>query len=155
MRNIIDFSSVTELPRENIEYLSSGLIVSNCENAFMALFKLISLPYNEFNIDTRYCTNMHDMFRNCLSLTSLNISGMSTISCIEMDYMFSYCTNLQEIICPDGFDLSSCSDIAYMFDGCTSYSGEPLHLKNVPRELDFSNIGGTEGTHYVIDSYLD
>ena len=155
MRNVIESTIVTELPRENIEYLSSGLVVSDCISAFMALFKLISLPYNEFNIDTRYCTNMHNMFRNCPSLPSLNISGMNTISCIDMDYMFAYCTNLQEIICPDGFDLSSCSNIAYMFDGCTSYIGEPLHFKNVPRTLDFSNIGGIEGKHYVIDSYLD
>ena len=95
------------------------------------------------------------MFDACIRLPSLNISGMNTISCTDMSYMFAYCTNLQEIICQDGLDLSSCESVDCMFNGCDSYNGEPLHLKNVPRELDFSNIGGTEGTHYVIDNYLD
>ena len=56
--------------------------------------------------------------------------------------------------------MSSCTDVRYMFNDCSSYSGEPLHFKNVPRDLDFSRIGGIEGTHiegthYVIDSYKD
>ena len=68
--------------------------------------------------------------------------------------MFQYCESLQEIICPNGFDLSSCSNIRDMFTNCNSYR-EPLHFKNVPRALDFSNIGGTKGTHYVIDNYKD
>jgi len=69
--------------------------------------------------------------------------------------MFYRCSSLQKIICPNGFDLSSCKEIDYMFNGCTLYNGEPLHFKNVPRDLDFSNIRGTEGVHYIIDSYKD
>lgn len=49
-------------------------------------------------------------------------------------------------------DLSSARYISYMFNSGTSFPN-PIHLKNVPKNLDFSNIGGIEGTHYIIDNY--
>ena len=93
------------------------------------------------------------MFTGCIALTSLNLSSLDTSKVTDMGYMFTDCKSLQDIICPDGFDISSCTDVGYMFGGCTSYNGEPLHFKNVPRDLDLSDTSGTEGVHYVIDSY--
>ena len=107
------------------------------------------------NFDTGKVTNMIDMFNYCVYLTTLNLSNFDTSKVTSMNSMFFICSRLQEIICPNGFDMSSCTNVANMFYGCTHYNGEPLHFKNVPRDLDFSNIRGTEGVHYVIDSYKD
>ena len=151
--NIANYQTVTEIPQENIEYLSSGLAASNCYNMFTFCNKLEYIPWNEFNIDTSYCINMGYMFTACTALTSLNLSNFDTSKVTDMEYMFSGCKSLQEIICPNGFNMSLCTNVGYMFTECNSYSGEPLHFKNVPRNLDFSDIRGTEGVHYVIDSY--
>ena len=206
--NIPNYQTITEIPKENIEYLSSGLSASRCFNTFVNCFELTSIPWNDFDIDTSKCTDMNGMFYWCQSLTSLDLSSMDTsnvtnmnsmfVYCqalsslkisnfntskvTDMKYMFSICTSLitldltgwntskvtnmqsmfsncydlQEIICPNGFDMSSCTSVYNMFQYNTSnYSGEPLHFKNVPRSLDFSNIQGAEGQYYVIDSYLD
>ena len=115
--------------------------------------QLTSIPWNEFNIDTSQCKYMNSMFYHCDALTSLDLSSFDTSKVKSMSSIFQYCESLQEIICPNGFDLSSCTFISDIFYHCTSYNGEPLHFKNVPRDLDFSRIGGTEGKHYVIDSY--
>ena len=179
--NIANYQTITTIPQENIEYLSSGLAASSCKSMFYNCRQLISIPWNEFNIDTSQCTSMVNMFQNCKALTSLNLSNFDTSQVTNMSGMFYncnaltsldlsnfdtskvtsmtdmfyWCESLQKIICPNGFDMSSCTDVGYMFTGCTSYNGEPLHFKNVPRDLDFSYIRGTEGIHYVIDSYKD
>ena len=205
--NIANYETITKLPQKNIEYLSSGLSASDCDFMFSNCIKLVSIPWNEFNIDTSQCTSMSGMFYTCRALTSLNLSSFDTSKVTMMNGMFYYCTalasldlsnfdtskataiyqmfwycesltsldlsnfdtskvtsmnsmfnscgSLQEIICPNGFDMSSCTDVRYMFSNCNSYTGEPLHFKNVPRNLDFSSIGGAEGKHYVIDSYKD
>ena len=179
--NIANYGTITTIPQENIEYLSSGLSASNCVEMFHGCRQLTSIPWNDFDIDTSQCTSMRYMFWDCDALTSLDLSSLDTSEVTDikymfwdctalasldlsnfntskvaiMSYIFSRCGSLQEIICPNGFDMSSCTDIRYMFTDCTSYNGEPLHFKNVPRDLDFSSIGGTEGTHYVIDNYID
>ena len=231
--NIANYQTITTIPQENTEYLSSGLTASNCQTMFNNCKQLTSIPWNDFNIDTSQCTNMRYMFYNCRTLTSLDLSSMDTSQVTDMNDMFYYCSsltnldlsnfdtnqctnmgymfrdcrtltslnvsnfdtskvtnmrymfyncsaltsldlsnfdtshctnmnamfmncyNLQKIICPNGFDLSSCTNIDYMFSGCALYNGKPLHFKNVSRDLDFSNIRGTEGVHYVIDSYKD
>ena len=157
--NIASYLTVTKIPQENIEYLSSGLAASNCFNMFSGCSNLTSIPWNEFNIDTSQCTIMSDMFSDCDSITSLNLTGINTSKCTNMVRMFDGCRLLQKIICPDGFDLSSVTTNAMqsMFYDCNSYSGEPLHFKNVPRnlKLNSSHIYGIEGKHYVIDNYID
>ena len=205
-KNIANYRTVTTIPQENIEYLSSGLTASNCRYMFYYCKQLTSIPWNEFDIDTSQCTSMrymfyhcdaltsldlsnidtskvtdmngmfyqcealtsldlsnfntskvtdmYSMFSVCKSLTSLDLSNFNTSQVTKMNNMFRNCGLLQEIICPNGFNLSSCTSIDYMFNNCNLYR-EPLHFKNVPRNLDFTNIDGTEGTHYVIDSYLD
>ena len=152
--NIANYQTVTEIPQENIEYLSSGLCASSCSNMFNVCYELTSIPWNEFNIDTSQCTSMAYMFNKCYNIYTLNLTGIDTGYCTNMGYMFAY-DNIREIICPDGFDLSSCTSVNYMFESCDLYIGEPLHFKNVPRSLDLSTTGGTEGIHYVIDFYKD
>ena len=113
---------------------------------------LTTLDLSKFN--TSQCTIMSYMFGNCSALTSLDLSNFDTSKVTNMSYMFTLCRSLQEIICPNGFDMSSCTNVSFMFLNMNAqYNGEPLHFKNVSRDLDFRGIGGTEGTHYVIDSY--
>ena len=127
--------------------------VTNMRYMFYGCDALTSLDLSNF--DTSKVINMYEMFYSCNALTSLNLSNFDTSKVTNMGDMFRYCESLQEIICPNGFDMSSCTLVRYMFQNCNSYNGEPLHFKNVLRNLDFSDIRGTEGVHYVIDNYID
>jgi len=206
---VSNYRRITELPQENKQYLSSGLWASSCQEMFSPMYMILSIPWNEFNINTSQCTDMNRMFNSCGDLTSLDLSTMNTSKVTNMSSMFSschdltslnlsnfdtrqlqnasnmfnyceklttinlsgwdtsnivnfgsmfyYCLSLQEIICPDGFDMSSCHrtyGISNMFQGCNpSYNGEPLHFKNVPQNVTVTDSKGIEGVHYVIDSY--
>ena len=119
---------------------------------FISCTALTSLDLSNFN--TSKVTDMGDMFENCYALTSLDLSNFNTSKVTIMNSMFYQCRSLQEIICPNGFDLSSCTNIDNMFENCNpSYNGEPLHFKNVPQNVTVTDSKGIEGVHYVIDSY--
>jgi hypothetical protein len=83
--------------------------------------------------------------------TSLNISNFDTSKVTDMSNMFGGCVYLNNII--GTLDLSSCTNVEKMFNNCNPEVN--IHLKNVPRSLDFSTSKGIEGQHYIIDNYID
>ena len=72
--------------------------------------------------DTKNVTNMGNMFYNCLSLTSLDLSSFDTSKVTDMIMMFSYCSKL-EILDISNFDMSNVTDVphttSYMFGDCS------------------------------------
>lgn len=68
-----------------------------------------------------------------------------------MSSMFGGCSNLTSIT--GVIDMSACTDCNGMFNNCDNLTD--VHLCNVPRSLDLYQTGGTEGTTYIIDNYLD
>lgn len=109
----------------------------------------IEAPY--WTVD--HVTDMSFMFHGCSSLTTLDITNWNTSNVSNMRYMFDSCSSLDDIQCVGGIDMSNCTDCTNMFNGCREDLG--VSLQNVPRSLDLSNIGGREGTTYIIDNYLD
>lgn len=192
---------ITTIPKENQEYLDSGLKASDmfymfaygrsltsldlskidtsnvtdmsymffcCEsltNLDLSNFdtsKVIYMPFmfqycyaltslDLSNFDTSNVINMMNMFATCTSLTSLDLSNFDTSKVINMSNMFSNCESLTTII--GSLDTSSCTNCDYMFTNSNNLKG--VHLRNVSRNLDFSNSGGIEGQHYIIDNYID
>ena len=105
-----------------------------------------------------------DYLNQGIKATSLNnafksavLEGIDVLDITNLDT--SLCTNFED--CFHGFeynvkadnalDMSSATTCNYMFLG----SGvRGLHLKNVPRNLNRSYIGGMEDVVYIIDNYL-
>ena len=58
-----------------------------------SISNLISINFNN-NFNTSNVTNMGSMFRDCSSLTSLDLSNFNTANVTSMDYMFSECYKL-------------------------------------------------------------
>ena len=166
------------IPPSNLMYLGSGLSASDCSFMFYNCKALRSFTWPHIdlsrcesisslldgcsslasvtlNMNTENIKYMAGIFYNCNSITSIDLTSFDTSNVTLMNYMFAYCTKLEEIICPDGFDMRSCGNVDFMFNGCSSYNGEPLHFKNMPRSLNFTDIGGTEYTHYIIDNFID
>ena len=94
---------------------------------------------------------MSGMFANCKALISLDLSSFDTNKVANMCGMFKGCNLLIEIT--GVLDLSSCTNVYRMFENCDKLRN--VHLKNVPRTLDFEYSGGIEGTTYIIDNYID
>ena len=61
------------------------------------------------------------MFRDCSSLTSLDLSGLDTSSVESMSGMFSGCSSLKYLDV-SGLDTSSATSMSFMFHGCSSLS---------------------------------
>lgn len=85
--NIQNYRTITEIPQENLNYLQSGLKVSDCGSAFSYCEKLVSIP-KLINIDTSNVKDMGFMFNHCESITSLDLSNFSTSNVTDMDGCF-------------------------------------------------------------------
>ena len=127
-----DTSKVTDMSR----------MFYNCE-------ALTNLDLSNFN--TSKVTDMSRMFYGCEALTNLDLSNFDTSKVTDMSHMFYDCYVLTDVI--GSLDLSSCTNVNNMFSSCNTNAH--IHLKNVPRSLDFSGSGGIEGQQYIIDNYID
>ena len=50
------------------------------------------------------------MFNNCISLSSLDVSGWDVSACTNMSYMFYNCTSLSSLDV-SGWDVSACTNM--------------------------------------------
>jgi surface protein len=71
------------------------------------------------SLDTSEVTNMSYIFSDCISLTSLDLSGWNTSNVTNMQRMFSGCTNLTIVDLSGNFDTSKNTDMSDFFYGCT------------------------------------
>lgn len=138
--NIPDYENVTEIPPENLEYLTSGLKASRIDGLFNGCVRLTTIP--NLNIDTSQCTNMGYMFNTCSYLTSLDVSWIDTSNATDISYMFggkmtsldlshfktSKVTSMSGMFTGmrglqsldlSNFDTSNLKDTSYMFANCS------------------------------------
>ena len=69
--------------------------------------------------DTSKVTSMTNMFKNCKSLTSLNLSSFNTSNVTNMSYMFQYCSKLTSLNL-SSFNTGKVTAMNHMFYGCSS-----------------------------------
>ena len=78
-------------------------------------------------LNTSEVKRMDKMFRNCHSLTNLDLSNFDTQNVLGMSYMFSGCSSLTHLDLSN-FDTRNVLGMSYMFEGC--YSLTHLDLSN-------------------------
>ena len=89
------------------------------------------------NLNTEDVTDMQYMFRNCSSLTTLDLSGFNTANVKNMYMMFLGCSKLTRIYVSDQFTTSAVTESSYMFTSCTSLVGAiPFDTKISEDTLD-------------------
>lgn len=122
------FSYCTNLETLNIStFVTSN--VSDIRGMFDGCCSLTTLDLSHFNLDKcktyKYQFNGSQLFYNCSSLTTINLSGwgeyISGTTC-DLSYMFNGCTNLTNIIGLSGLEISklSSSGLTQTFEGCAS-----------------------------------
>lgn len=162
--NIDNYTTITELPQEHVDYLSSGLRATNMRRMFYNCQKLESLDFNKYRIDTSKCTVMSHAFNTCVNLKELDLSSFDTSSCTNMSYMFYSCnpikliipfntsnvtsmsmmfynSDIDEIAGLESFDTHNVTDMSYMFQYFNRYSkltGLDLSSFDVSKVTDMS-----------------
>ena len=99
--------------------------VTNMQYMFKDCSSLTSLDISSFN--TSNVTSMNSMFNNCTSLTSLDLSSFNTSKVTNMQYMFYHCSSLTSLDLSN-FNTSNVTNMPYMFYDCSSLTS--LNLSN-------------------------
>ena len=129
-------SATTTKTLYNLYIVSEAPIFASfsCSSMFSKFNNLIQINFNN-NFNTSKVTDMSDMFRNCSSLTSLDLSSFNTSSVTNMDYMFNNCSSLTSLDL-SGFNTSKVTHMSGMFKGCSSLTS-----------LDLSNFNTSNVTY--------
>ena len=103
-----------------MKYLNTSE-VTDMGDMFGQCSSLTSLDLSNFN--TAKVTRMLYMFYKCSSLTSLDLSSFNTSKVISIGSMFKDCSSLQTIYVGDRWNMEAVSYDNEMFTGCTSLVG--------------------------------
>ena len=89
----------------------------SCHGWFCEMTSLSKIEGIEY-LNTSNVTDMSQMFYDCSSLTSLDVSGFNTSKVKDMSYMFDLCSSLTSLDVR-GFNTSNVTDMQYMFNSCS------------------------------------
>ena len=107
-------------------------------------------------LNTEDVTTMWGMFRNCSSVTTLDVSSFNTSRVTNMLGMFADCSNLTTIYGGDGWNTASVGTSGSMFLNCTRLVGgqgtvyDANHVDKRYAHID----GGTSNPGYFTDKSL-
>jgi surface protein len=129
------FSGMENLSEiEGIGYLKTSN-VTNMGNMFNDCSSLTSLDVSGFN--TSNVENMSGMFYNCSNLTSLDVSGFNTSNVTDMYKMFYNCQTLTSLDV-SGFKTSNVTNMGYMFYNCSNLTSLDVSGFNTSYVKDMS-----------------
>ena len=108
------------MDNSNLHVAANGVIApnSNASGMFKSFVNLETIDFGNC-FDTSAVTNMSQMFSDCQSLTSLDLTAFNTSSVTNMSSMFSYCNNLIDLDI-SSFDTRNVTSMWYMFSGCSN-----------------------------------
>lgn len=128
------YMMLSEIPKENLEYLNSGLIASDMNNMF-ASGSLIN--FNQINLDSSNVKNMSNLFYYCKLLQTINIDNWNTENVIDMSGMFQHCNTLSSLNLPN-LNTSSTANMNHMFCDCSNLTSLNLSNFNTSNVVDMS-----------------
>lgn len=108
------------------------------------------------NLNTTEVTDMGAMFRNCSSLTDLDVSGFDTRKVTTMGTMFAGCSKLSTLDV-SGFDTKNVTDMYCMFNKCsglTTLNISGFDTKNVTNMREMFSGCSKLATIYVSDKFV-
>ena len=97
---------------------NGGVTANYDSNHLFYQFRKLTEIENINLLDTSNVTNMWYIFRECSSLTSLDVSKFDTSNVTNMSSMFSECNSLTNLDVSN-FNTSKIKNMGYMFSGCS------------------------------------
>ena len=127
-------------------------IVTKMNNMFSDCYSLTSLDVSNFN--TENVTNMSAMFSGCSGLSVLDLSKFNTANVKDMTGMFDGCSGLTTIYVGYYWSTVNVENSYDMFDGCTAIFGEAdTRYDSNNTDATYAHIdGGTENPGYLTDT---
>ena len=101
---------------------------------FCGLSKMTQIEGMQF-LNTLEVTNMTAMFKDCSSLTSLDLSALNTKNAVYMDEMFFGCSSLTSLDL-SGFKTSNATSMLSMFKGCSSLTELNVNVFDFSKAYD-------------------
>ena len=119
------------------------------ENLFYALVNLKEIKNME-NLDTSYVTDMKNMFNNCQSLESIDLSNFNTSNVTDMSFMFALCG--VKSLDVSSFDTENVTNMRQMFHTCLNL--EEIIGLNSFNTINATNMVGMFGTNTGTENKL-
>ena len=117
--------------------IKSYFSVKDCSNMFYNCNSIKSIDLSSFN--AKNVTNMNNMFFNCENLTNINFSNFNTENVTNMDNMFCQCYNL-ETINLSSFNTNNVIYMSGLFQSCDKLKNLDLSNYNTEKVIDMSNM---------------
>ena len=124
--------------------------VTQMQQMFPNCSSLKTLDLSGFN--TENVTEMHNMFYGCSSLSSLNLSTFNTSKVTHMGWMFQNCTNLRTLNI-SGFNTSLVRNTENIFADCSSLASIQAGNANIPAE-EYAKVNNPNLLVYVNEARL-
>lgn len=126
------FEGSTNLRTINLPKGFIGSNVTNLNGMFRGCVSLTELDLSGSNAEK--VKNMGSMFYGCVALSNLNLSGFKTGSLTEMRYLFSSCQSLESLDL-SGFNTENVTSMASMFSQCSSLRSLDLSSFNTSKVI--------------------
>ena len=123
---------------DGIEYLNTSE-VTDMRYMFRECSSLTSLDLSDFT--TANVTDMQSMFKDCYSLANLDLSDFTTANVTDMSEMFNGCRGLTSLNLSN-FNTEKVTDMNSMFGGCPSLTSLDLSKFNTANVTNMSNMFG-------------
>ena len=148
---IFDASYAQARPKSTARWFS---ILPNDGHYIVGLSKLEKIQGLEY-LNTSKVVSMHNMFKDCEMLTSLDLSHFDTSNVLDMSGMFTYCAKLKNLDL-SSFNTSSVTTMKYLFSDCKSLSNLNISSFNTEKVTDMSHMFGGLSQISTLDvSHLD
>ena len=131
-------STTTEKTLYNLYIVSEAPIFAptSCSDMFEDFKKLIQINFNK-NFNTSKVTKMVNMFYNCSSLASLDLSSFNTSNVTNMKWMFYNCSSITSLDLSN-FNTSKVTTMWDMFNNCSSLTSLDLSGFNTSKVTNMS-----------------
>lgn len=126
------FEGSTNLRTINLPKGFIGSNVTDLNGMFRGCVSLTELDLSGSNAEK--VKNMNSMFYGCVALSNLNLSGFKTGSLTEMRYLFSSCHSLESLDL-SGFNTENVTSMVSMFFQCSSLRSLDLSSFNTSKVI--------------------
>ena len=126
------FEGSTNLRTINLPKGFIGSNVTDLNGMFRGCVSLTELDLSGSNAEK--VKNMNSMFYSCVALSNLNLSGFKTGSLTEMRYLFSSCHSLESLDL-SGFNTENVTSMVSMFSQCSSLRSLDLSSFNTSKVI--------------------
>lgn len=126
------FEGSTNLRTINLPKGFIGSNVTDLNGMFRGCVSLTELDLSGSNAEK--VKNMGSMFYGCVALSNLNLSGFKIGSLTEMRYLFSSCQSLESLDL-SGFNTENVTSMASMFSQCSSLRSLDLSSFNTSKVI--------------------